>query len=410
MSGFEILKARGFVEQCTDPDAVAAILREGSVAFYVGFDPTADSLHAGSLLPIMAMAHLQRAGHHPVAVVGGGTALVGDPSGRTEMRRLMSAEAIGLNAQSIRGQLERFLVLDGIRGTVVDNADWLQPLGYIEFLRDIGRHFRVNEMIKMDSVRQRLEREEGLSFIEFNYQLLQAFDFLTLSRRHQCRLQMGGSDQWGNIVAGIDLIRRLDGRQAYGLTFPLLTTARGEKMGKTAEGAVWLSADRLSSYGYYQFWINTADADTRRFLAYFTLRPMDEVERLGSLRGADLREAKEVLAFEATSLLHGSEEAEKARAASRAAFAAQGSDLSAIPSSTVPAAGLEAGIPIVDLLVQSGLAGSRNAARRLIQQGGAYVNGRKVADSELLITTGDLEGGGVMLRAGKKTLHRLVPG
>jgi tyrosyl-tRNA synthetase len=281
-------------------------------------------------------------------------------------------------------------------------------LRYVDFLREIGRYFKVNEMIKAEAYRQRLEREEGLSFIEFNYQLLQAYDFLVLYRQYNCELQMGGDDQWSNILAGADLIRRLEGKAAYGLTLPLLTTARGEKMGKTAGGAVWLSAERTSPYEFYQYWINTDDRDVKRFLAFFTFLPMEEVNRLGALEGAEIRQAKELLAYEATKLLHGDEEATKAREASKAAFGGGGVDLSAVPSSTIEAARLQSGVPLVELLCETGLTPSRGAARRLIDQGGAYVNNRKIDDVEATVGPDAVEDGAVMLRYGKKKFHRVV--
>lgn len=408
----ETLRERGFVQQCTDEEAVARLLSGDPVTYYVGFDPTADSLHIGSLLPIMAMAHLQRAGHRPIALVGGGTAMVGDPSGKTELRRIMPREEIEANGRGILSQLQRYLNVDGASGLFANNADWLLQLGYIEFLRDIGRHFRVNEMVKAEAYRQRMEREEGLSFIEFNYQLLQAYDFLHLAREHGCSLQMGGDDQWGNILAGVDLTRRVASKTVFGLTFPLLTTARGEKMGKTAQGAVWLSAARTSAYEFYQYWINTDDRDAERFLALFTFLPIDEVRRLGALPGAEIRQAKEVLAFEATRLSHGEAEAQQARESSRTAFgggdSGQPAEMSAIPTTTMEASLLEAGISVVDLLVQVGLTSSKAEARRLIGQGGAYVNGAPIAEVEAVIGASHVESGAILLRAGKKRYHRLL--
>jgi len=407
-SVLETLRERGFVQQCTDAAGLEMLLAQGNVPFYAGFDPTADSLHAGSLMPIMAMAHLQRAGHTPIAVIGGGTAMVGDPSGKTEMRRLLSRAEIARNGQAILGQLQRYLDLDEGHGLFVNNADWLLSLSYIDFLRDIGSHFRVNEMIRAEAYRLRLEREEGLSFIEFNYQLLQAYDFLLLFQKQGCLLQIGGDDQWSNILAGIDLIRKLERQTAYGLTFPLLTTARGEKMGKTAGGAVWLDASRTSPYEFYQYWINVDDRDVERFLAFFTFLPMDQVRQLGRREAAALNEAKEVLAFEATKLCHGEAAAEEARQTSRAAFGPQGGDVSAMPTSTLARAELTKGLPLVDLLHRTGLAESRNAARRLILQGGAYINGKPVADVSAVVAEGDLENGALLLRAGKKKFHRVV--
>jgi tyrosyl-tRNA synthetase len=402
------LRERGFVQQCTDADGLEKLLAGAKVVFYAGFDPTADSLHAGSLVPIMAMAHLQRAGHTPIAVIGGGTAMVGDPSGKTEMRQILSREEIARNGRAILGQIQRYVDLTPGHGLSVDNADWLLPLSYIDFLRDIGTHFRVNEMMRAEAYRQRLEREEGLSFIEFNYQLLQAYDFLVLFRKHRCLLQIGGDDQWSNILAGSDLIRKLERQTAYGLTFPLLTTARGEKMGKTAAGAVWLDTARTSPYEFYQYWINVDDRDVARFLAYFTFLPMDQVRELGRREGAALNEAKQVLAFETTRLCHGEAAAAEARQTSRAAFSHQGDAVSAMPTSVVSHAELQKGMPIVDLLVRTGLVESRNAARRLIQQGGAYVNGKAVTDVNAAVANADLQNDALLLRAGKKKFHRVT--
>jgi tyrosyl-tRNA synthetase len=310
---YRILMERGFIEQATDPEEMAELFAREAVTAYIGFDPTAESLHVGSLIPIMALAHLQRQGHVPIALVGGGTALIGDPSGKKEMRPVLTHEEVAHNAEGLRGQLSRFLVLDGRQGLLLNNLDWLVPLNYIEFLRDIGRHFSVNRMLTAESVKQRLET--GLSFIEFNYQLLQAYDFLQLYSHHHCLLQMGGSDQWGNIVAGMELIRRVKGGKAYGLTFPLIVSSTGEKMGKTAQGAVWLDAIRTSPYEYYQYWVNTSDEDAQRFLSLFTFLPLEQVLDLTQKGGAALRKAKEVLAFEATRITHGADEAEKAREA-----------------------------------------------------------------------------------------------
>jgi tyrosyl-tRNA synthetase len=406
-NAFDILKERGFVAQVTDEPTVRQLLGGGQVNFYIGFDPTASSLHCGSLVPIMAMLQMQRAGHKPLGLIGGGTAMVGDPSGKTEMRQMLDFDAISANGEGILGQLRRYLDLDGAAGLSANNADWLLKLHYIEFLRDIGRYFRVNEMVRAEAYRARLEREEGLSFIEFNYQLLQAYDYLSLYERHGCLLQMGGDDQWSNILAGTDLIRRKHGKQAFCITFPLLTTARGEKMGKTANGAVWLDAARTTPYEFYQYWINTDDRDVRRFLALFTLLPMDQVDRLGTEEGAALNAAKETLAYEATRLCHGETAADEARAASRAAFGV-GGDVNAIPSTRVEADRLVAGIALVDLLVETGLASSKGEARRLVQQGGAYVNDGAVQDIQTRVGMPEIRDGAILLRAGKKKVHRIV--
>ncbi len=314
---YKVFKERGFIEQVTDEEKIPELL-EGKVTCYIGFDPTASSFHVGSLVPIMALAHMQRHGHRPIALVGGGTGLVGDPSGKQEMRQILTYEEIRQNAEAQKKQFALFLDFSEDRALLLNNAEWLTKLNYIDFLRDIGVHFSVNRMLAAESVKIRLET--GLSFIEFNYQLLQAYDFWHLFKHYDCLIQMGGSDQWGNIVAGTDLIRRLEGKQAYGMTFPLIMTADGKKMGKTEKGAVWLDAQRTSPYEYYQFWINTDDRDVKRFLALFTFLPMEEIEEYRKLEGADLRKAKEVLAFEATKIVHGEEEAKKARNASRNVF------------------------------------------------------------------------------------------
>ena len=408
VSVFTTLNERGFVQQHTDPQELEALLSDNVVTFYAGFDPTADSLHAGSLVPIMAMAHLQQAGHKPIAIIGGGTTMVGDPSGKTEMRQLISRGQIEENGKRILAQLQNYLVLDGERGLFLDNADWLLQLGYIDFLRDIGRHFRVNEMIKAEAYRQRLEREEGLSFLEFNYQLLQAYDFLVLFQRHGCLLQIGGDDQWSNILAGADLIRRIERTTAHALTFPLLTTARGQKMGKTEGGTVWLSAERTSPYEFYQYWINTDDRDVDRFLKYFTFLTLDEIGRLSGLEGAAIREAKEVLAFEATRLCHGEHAADKARKASRAAFSKQDTDTSSIPTSTISAIRVAEGISVIDLLCETGLTKSKGESRRLIQQGGAYINDTQMTEIEAVVPKELAESDAFFIRRGKKHHHRIV--
>lgn len=399
---YRVLKERGFVSQATEAEGIEKLFDSGRVAAYIGFDPTADSLHAGSLLPLMALSHLRREGHAPIAVLGCGTAMVGDPSGKTEMRKLLSRENIQANGRALERQLRLFI---GPEGLLVDNAEWLLPLNYIEFLRDIGRHFSVNRMLSFESYRQRMEK--GLSFIEFNYQLLQAYDFLMLFRRHGCRLQMGGDDQWGNIVAGIDLIRRLEAEPAYGLTFPLLQTAGGEKMGKTARGAVWLDAERTSPYEFFQYFRNTDDRDVERFLGFFTFLSMEEVRRLSAAKGAGLNQAKEVLAYEATAIVHGRDNAEKARQAARGAFGA-GERTGDIPTSEVTGERLLRGLLAVDIFTEVGLCASKSEARRLISQGGARIGERRLDGLEDMIRPEDFSGGEALLRAGKKRVHRLA--
>jgi len=399
---FETLQERGLVKQVTGPeDKIRELLDGQPVIFFAGFDPTADSLHCGHLLPIMILAHLQRLGHKPVALLGGGTALVGDPSGKTEMRKMLTREEIQANGIAIERQLRGYLDLDGNeRGWFVNNADWLLDLGYIEFLREVGRFFRVNEMVKAESYAARLEREEGLSFIEFNYQLLQAYDFLKLYQDYDCRLQVGGDDQWSNILAGTDLIRRIAGAEAYGLTIPLLTTASGAKMGKTAQGAIWLDANRTSPNEFYQYWRNTDDLDVERFLALFTFLPMERVRELGRLPGAERNEAKKVLAFETTKLCHGEEAARKAEEDAQKVGGT-------LAQSSVSPERLREGIAVLDLFQEVGLCSSKSEARRLVQQGGARINGETVTDVAFTVGVDQAGDGEILLQAGKKKFHKL---
>jgi tyrosyl-tRNA synthetase len=402
---FDILKERGFIAQATDENAIRDMLTQKSVTFYIGYDGTADSLHIGHLLTIMAMRHLQMAGHKPIGLVGGGTTMIGDPSERSEMRPMLSEAEIRANAASLHSQLNRYLKFDEEKAIAVNNADWLLELNYISFLRDIGRHFSVNRMLTAEAYKQRLEK--GLSFIEFNYQILQAYDFLELYRRYGCTLQMGGDDQWSNLLAGVDLIRRIEGVTVQAMTYPLLTTASGAKMGKTAAGAVWLSAERLSPYDFYQYWINCDDRDVEKLLNIFTFLPIDETRRLGALQGAEIREAKRVLAFEATKITHGEAETAAAAEAAQAAFS-EGGDLEAMPSTTLGAAQLEAGLGLLDALTQVGLTQSRGEARRLVQQGGVYVNNNRVDDVQATLNADHITAEGILLRMGKKKYHRLI--
>ncbi len=421
----DILKERGFVEQTTHDQELNEYIEQGNMSCYIGFDPTASSLHIGSLIPIMSLAHMQRTGHRPIALVGGGTGMVGDPSGKTEMRKLLTLEALAENALGIKKQLSHFLDFSDGGAMMLNNADWLTKLEYIPFLRDFGRHFSVNRMIKAESYKIRLESEEGLSFIEFNYMVLQAYDFLELFKRHDCRLQMGGSDQWGNIVAGVELIRRVHQKTAFGVTFPLITTSGGEKMGKTAKGAVWLDSARTSPYDYYQFWVNTDDRDVARFLALFTFLPMEEIRQTETLQGADLNSAKAVLAFEATLLAHGKEEALKAYQGAVSMFGDREIAAHILPSSTIPrddsrlddisvpqtylaVEKLKEGVPAFKLFQTVGLAASGGAARRLIEQGGAYVNGQRIDSFDYLISDRDFDDDNtIVLRSGKKRFHKI---
>jgi tyrosyl-tRNA synthetase len=400
--------ARGFVFQTTDTEALDAAFAAGSVAGYIGFDCTADSLHVGSLVQIMLLRLMQRHGHKPVTLMGGGTTRIGDPSFRDEARQLLSDEQIAANMAGIQRCFAPFIRFgEGPTDAIMpNNAEWLDRLGYIQLLREVGIHFSVNRMLGFDSVKTRLDREQGLTFLEFNYSILQSYDFRELYSRHGVVLQMGGSDQWGNIVSGVDLVRRTDGKQVFGLTTPLLATASGAKMGKTAKGAVWLTSDKLSPYDYWQFWRNTEDADVGRFLRMFTDMPLDEVARLEALGGAEINEAKKILATEATTLAHGAHAAHTAAETARQAFE-QGVAADDLPSITVAEAELRAGVPAIRLFVESGLAASNGEARRLIRGGGARVNDVALADEAATVRLGDLIDGVVKLSAGKKQ-HRLV--
>ena len=404
---YDILVERGFVKDCSDERGLRAAL-EKPITLYVGYDPTASSLHVGNLLTVMALVWMQRHGHRPIALVGGGTGLVGDPTGRATGRSILTYEQIEENLQGQKVQLQRYLDFSEGRALIINNAEWLTKLNYLEFLRDVGVYFSVNQMLSMETYKTKLESEAGLNFLEFNYSLLQAYDFLTLYRRYGCVLQMGGSDQWANSLAGADLIRRIEGSQAYVLVTPLLTTSSGAKMGKSQSGSVWLDAGRHSPYDYYQFWINTEDPDVERFLALYTFLPMEEVRRLGQLEGSELRKAKEVLALEATRLTHGEEAAKEALAASHALFGGDAGSMEGVPTTQMAAGELAEGIPASQLLAQVGLASSRGEARRLIQQGGAYVNGERIETVEQTITPNNLVEGSLFLRVGKKKYHRVV--
>ena len=400
--------ARGFIHQCTDPEALSAALQAAPVSAYIGFDCTADSLHVGSLVSIMLLRLLQKHGHRPVVLMGGGTTRIGDPSGRDESRQLLTDAVIASNMAGIRKVFAHYLTFgDGERDAVmVNNADWLDSLGYIDVLREIGPHFSVNRMLTMDSVKLRLDREQPLTFLEFNYAILQSYDFRELRRRLGVTLQMGGSDQWGNIVSGADLVRRTDAAQVFGLTTPLITTSSGAKMGKSAKGAVWLNADKVSPYDFWQFWRNTEDADVGRFLRLFTELPLDEIARLESLAGAGINDAKKILAREVTALLHGAAAAAEAEATARATFE-QGALSETLPTHLVSAEALAAGIPVYQLLADSGLATSKSEARRLMKGGGARLNDAPIQDESRLVTAADLLDGAAKLSAGKKH-HRLI--
>jgi len=401
-----VLQERGYIHQITDAEALDAALRSGVVTAYVGYDCTADSLHIGHLISIMMLRWLQKTGHKPIALMGGGTTKVGDPTDKDQQRPLLTDAVINANLASIRGTFEKFLRFGHgpAEAVMVNNADWLERLGYVEFLREYGVHFSINRMLTFDSVKLRLEREQPLSFLEFNYMLMQATDFLELHRRLGCTLQMGGSDQWGNIVNGVELVRRMDQAQAFGLTTPLLTTASGEKMGKTVGGAVWLNADRLSPYDYWQMWRNTEDADVGRFLKLFTELPLDEIGRLAALAGSEINEAKKVLANEATAMLHGWAAADAAGAAAKAAFE-EGRLSDDLPTVEIARARFEEGLPLAAVAADAGLASSRSDARRLAQGGGLRVNDKPEPDGQRLLTLADLNADGVVkLAAGRKKI------
>ena len=426
MSVLSVLKERGFVEDLTHTQELEDYLANNQATCYIGFDPTASSLHVGSLVCIMALAHMQRHGHRPIALVGGGTGLIGDPSGKTELRKIITQEEIDENKTGLRNQLSRFLDFSEDKALLLDNASWLTKLEYIPFLRDIGRHFSVNRMVKAESYKARMDSEDGLTFIEFNYMLLQAYDFMQLAKSYDCFLQMGGSDQWGNIVAGIDLTRRTLAKQAFGITFPLITTASGIKMGKTHKGAVWLDAQRFSPYEYYQFWVNADDADVAKFLALFTFLPMEEIDQANHLKGVDLNKAKAILAYEATKICHGEDEAGKAFKASVSMFGnidiplgllasssiPRGTHLSvnekSVPSSSYNKDDVVDKISIIDLFMDADLCRSKSDARRLVQQGGAYINGNRVVSFDQVIVADDIEKNEILLRAGKKKYHKII--
>ena len=419
---FDILKGRGFIEQVTDELAVERLLSD-PITCYTGFDPTASTLHVGHLVPIMALMHIQKSGHKPIVLIGGGTGLIGDPSGKTKEREILTKKQIEENALAIRRQFSRYLDFSEGKALLFDNADWLNNLGYIEFLRDIGCHFSVNKMLTAESYKMRLKT--GLSFLEFNYILLQAYDFLYLNKHYHCLLQMGGNDQWGNILAGIDLIRRVEGSDAYGITFPLIITASGNKMGKTEEGAIWLDEQLTSSYDYYQFWINMDDTDVGRFMRLFTFLPQEEIEAVKTMRGKELNSAKSVLAFEATKITHGEEKALEAWKTSAGAFGYRGIDSQLFPSSTIPRGEVEndlsgmstsvvdkevlkKGICAFELFATVGLCATRSEARRLISQHGGYLNGKPVGSYDEIISFKHLKNGSIILRSGKKKYHRIV--
>ena len=403
MSVLDILKERGFIQQLTHEKEIAELLATEKISFYIGFDPTADSLHVGHFLGMMVMAHMQQAGHRPVCLIGGGTTMVGDPSGKTDMRKMMTQDDIIYNGERFKKQMQRFIDFSEGKALMVNNADWLLKLNYIEFLRDIGMHFSVNRMLTAECFKQRLDK--GLSFLEFNYMLMQSYDFLELNRQCNCVMQMGGDDQWSNILAGADLIRRKESKCAYGLTFTLLTTSDGRKMGKTEKGALWLDAEKTSPYNFYQYWRNIDDADVEKCLALLTFLPMEEVRRLGALKDQEINLAKQTLAFEVTTLIHGLEEAQKAKQAAEALFSGAGA-LDNAPTVAITSDML--GTKVIDILTTTGIVPSKSEGRRLIQQGGLHVGDTKVTDLEFLLTADLFIDNSLLIRKGKKNFHRII--
>ena len=401
---YDVLVERGYIDQVTYEDELRELFEKESVTFYIGFDATADSLTLGHFIQIMVMMHLQNAGHRPIALLGGGTTMIGDPSGRSDMRRIMTKEEIDKNAEKFKEQFARFLDFENGKAIMVNNADWLPDLNFLEFMREIGVHFSVNRMLAMDAYKNRLDK--GLTFLEFSYLLMQSYDYLQLYRRYNCKLQIGGSDQWSNMLGGYELIRKIEKDKVYAMTLKLLTTATGEKMGKTAKGAIWLDPNKTSPYELYQYLRNTDDRDVEKFLALLTFLPMEEVRRLGALEGAEINKAKEVLAYEVTKLIHGEEEAIKAEKAAKALFMG-GKEEGAIPFTEFDKAEFEEGIGILDLLTRVGLTKSNSEGRRLIQQNGISIDDVKVSDVGKIITLDDFKDGKLMIRKGKKVYHQV---
>lgn len=402
-SVYDILVERGFLKQLTHEQEIKELLEREKITFYIGFDPTADSLHVGHFLAMMLMAHMQRAGHRPIALVGGGTAMVGDPTGKTDMRKMLTKEDIAHNSECIKAQLSRLIDFSDDKAVMINNAEWLLNLNYVDFLRDIGVHFSVNRMLTAECFKQRLEK--GLSFLEFNYMLMQGYDFLELNRRYGCVMQLGGDDQWSNMLAGVDLIRRKESKPAFAMTCTLLTNSEGKKMGKTESGALWLDAEKTPPYDFYQYWRNVNDADVEKCLSFLTFLPMDEVRRLGALQGSEINEAKKILAFEVTKLIHGEEEAQKAKAAAEALFAG-GADMSSVPTASVSREMI--GTQLLDLLVAAKVIPSKGEGKRLIQQGGLSVNNIKITDISTVVSEKDFEDGSMLIKRGKKNYNRII--
>ena len=393
---------RGYIKQFTHEAETRELLEKEKITFYIGFDPTADSLHVGHFIALMFMAHMQRAGHRPIALLGGGTAMVGDPSGKTDMRKMLTKEQIQHNVDSIKKQMERFIDFSDDKAILVNNGDWLLNLNYVDFLRDVGTHFSVNRMLSAECFKQRLEK--GLSFLEFNYMLMQGYDFYVLNQKYGCKMQLGGDDQWSNMIAGVELVRRKAQGEAFAMTCTLLTNSQGQKMGKTVGGALWLDAEKTSPFDFYQYWRNVDDADVEKCLALLTFLPMDEVRRLGSLEGAQINEAKKVLAYEVTKLVHGEEEAKKAQDAANALFSS-GADMSNVPTVTVSRDVL--GTSLLDVLANNKIVPSKSEGRRLIQQGGLSINGEKVVEVSRVLTEEDFKDGSALIKRGKKNYNKI---
>ncbi|ABR36723.1 MULTISPECIES: tyrosine--tRNA ligase [Clostridium] len=396
------LLERGYIKQFTHEEETRKLLENEKITFYIGFDPTADSLHVGHFIAMMFMAHMQRAGHRPIALIGGGTAMVGDPSGKTDMRKMLTKEDIQHNVDSIKKQMERFIDFSDGKAILANNADWLLNLNYVDFLREVGVHFSVNRMLTAECFKQRLEK--GLSFLEFNYMLMQGYDFYELNQKYNCKMQLGGDDQWSNMIAGVELVRRKAQGEAMAMTCTLLTNSQGQKMGKTVGGALWLDPAKTSPYDFYQYWRNVDDADVEKCLALLTFLPMDEVRRLGALEGAEINGAKKVLAYEITKLVHGEEEAKKAEEAATALFAG-GADMSNVPTVTI--AKEEIGLPILDVMASTKIIPSKKEGRRLIEQGGLSINGVKVEGVNRILTEEDFQDGAVLIKRGKKNYNKI---
>ncbi|WHH59206.1 tyrosine--tRNA ligase [Petroclostridium sp. X23] len=401
---FDTLKERGLLAQVTHEEQIKELLNNEKVTFYIGFDPTADSLHVGHFLQMVVMSHMQKAGHRPIAIIGGGTTMVGDPTGKTDMRKMMTQEEIQKNANNFKKQLSRFIDFSDGKALMIDNAEWLLNLNYIEFLREIGVHFSVNRMLTFECFKSRLEK--GLTFIEFNYMLMQSFDFLKLFQEYNCTFQLGGDDQWANILGGIDLIRKVEGKEAYGMTFTLLTTSEGKKMGKTEKGALWLDPQKTSPYEFYQYWRNVQDADVIKCLKLITFVPLEEINKLAQLEGQQINEAKKVLAYEVTKLVHGEEEARKAQQAAEALFG-KGAAAADMPSSEITADEVGEGINVLDLMLKAKLIPSKGEGKRLVNQGGVYINNERVESVELMIIRENFEENELMIRKGKKVYHKV---